>query len=55
MTLLIFQLLNAQEEKEMVNLMVFKEAFNKSVKGDTTVKLNMYGSLPYIKGYKTAT
>jgi signal transduction histidine kinase len=46
-------LLNAQEEKEPVNLdMVFKEAFNRSVNEHTTAKLNIYGSLPYIKGYK---
>jgi signal transduction histidine kinase len=45
-------LLNAKEEKEIINLdILFKEAFNKSVKGDTTVKLNMYAALPHIKGY----
>ncbi|MES2372870.1 MAG: CHASE3 domain-containing protein [Bacteroidota bacterium] len=45
-------LLNKKEEKKMVNLdAIFKEAFSKSAKSDT-IKLNMYGSLPYIKGYE---
>lgn len=46
-------LLNKKEETAMVNLdVVFKEVFNKSANGDTNIKLNMYGSLPYIKGYE---